>query len=61
MSAYVRKTKDIYIIETNLGYGWEEECRYDNLDAARADLKEYKIYAQSYGGAARLVRRRERI
>lgn len=44
-----------YEIETNYGYGWEVESEYDNLEAAEADLKEYILLTQSYGGSARIV------
>ena len=27
--AYQRKTKDVWCIETNWGYGWEVESEYD--------------------------------
>lgn len=30
--SYKRKTKDIYIILTNYGYGWEEESFYSYDD-----------------------------
>lgn len=44
-----------YDIETNYGYGWEVESSYDDLEAARADLKEYNLLALHYGGHARIV------
>ncbi len=65
--AYQRKTKDVWVIETNYGYGWEAESEYDNDDyenprqSARQDLKEYKLVAQHNGGQARLRCKRERI
>ncbi len=60
---YVRKTKDVWCIETNWGYGWEEESRYDNTDydnplkEACKDEMEYILA----GAMTRIVRRRERI
>ena len=61
MASYVRKTKDVWCIETNCGYGWDEECRYDDhMDAVR-DLKEYRLYISTYGGRVRIVKRRERL
>ena len=34
--AYKRKTRDIYCIETNYGYGWESESEYDTYAEAKA-------------------------
>ena len=45
---YVRKTKDVWVIKTNWGYGWEVESEYDPSDyenprlSARQDAKEYQ-------------------
>lgn len=61
--AYARKTKDVWCIDTNYGYGWEEESRYDKDDyeqprqSALTDAKEYRML----GCAVRVVKRRERI
>ena len=59
--AYQRKTKDIYCIETNCGYGWETECTYDTYAEAKADIEEYRRYIRNYFGVCRIVKRRERI
>lgn len=40
--AYQRKTRDYWAIETNWGYGWEEEDREYDLDSARATAKSYR-------------------
>ena len=63
MGKYVRKTRDIWVIETNYGCGWEEEMEYDYEDRKFAieALKEYLICTNHYGGTARLVKRREKI
>ena len=61
MTAYKRKTRDVWNIELNYGYGWESESEYDNYEEAKADLKEYKEHAKHYGASVRLVKRRERI
>lgn len=64
--AYQRKTKDVWCIQTNYGYGWETESEYDKDDyddpykAARTDLKEYRLVAKGRG-RCRLVCKRERI
>ena len=60
---YIRKTKDVWCIQTNYGYGWETEVTYDKDDyenprrSAREDAKEYALL----GCAVRVVKRRERI
>lgn len=60
---YQRKTKDVWHIETNWGYGWETESSYDHDDyenpkkSAYEDAKEYRLA----GAMARVVKRRERI
>ena len=42
-----RKTKDVWYIDTNYGYGWETESTYTEDDyenpeqSAREDAKEY--------------------
>lgn len=59
--AYKRKTKDVWVIESNYGYGWEEESSYDDYDAAKADLKEYRIAVSHHFGVCRLNKKRERI
>ena len=48
-----------YDIETNYGYGWEVESSYNDLESALADLKEYILLTQSYGGYARIVESEE--
>ncbi len=61
--AYQRKTKDVWCIDTNWGYGWETESTYDKDDyenpkrSAYEDAKEYRLA----GCQARVVKRRERI
>lgn len=39
--AYVRKTKDVYELITNYGYGEDVECTYDSIKEAREDLRVY--------------------
>ena len=61
--AYVRKTRDVWCIDTNWGYGWETESEYTKDDykdpklSAHQDAKEYRLA----GAAVRVVKRRERI
>lgn len=40
--AYKRKTKDIYILLSNYGYGWEEELEEETYKEAREQLKTYR-------------------
>lgn len=57
---YARKTKDVYEIHTNYGYGWDIECPAEDLADAKRLLKEYRENA--FGRyAAKLVKRREKI
>lgn len=59
--AYKRKTKDVWDIQTNCGYGWETESTYDSYAEAKRDLVEYRVYASHYNGVCRIVKRRELI
>ena len=59
--AYQRKTRDVWDIETNYGYGWETEATYDNRADAKADLSEYKMHVIHYNGQCRIRHRREKI
>ena len=47
-------------IDTNYGYGWETESSYDTYEEAKRDLPEYQLMTASYGGYAKIVRRRDR-
>jgi len=59
--AYVRKTRDVYVIQGYYtpGYGWEDVSEYDNRAEARADLKAYRENEPGY--SHRLITRREHI
>lgn len=61
MASYVRKTKDVWCIETNCGYGWEVESTYDTRKEAMADLPEYRLFVSTYHGQVRIKKRREKI
>lgn len=54
--AYIRKTKDIYIIITNYGTGWEEESTAETYQEAKEQAKEYK--ATAYRPQVRIIKRR---
>lgn len=40
--AYIRKTKDVYVLLSNYGYGWEEELEEETLKEAKEQLKTYR-------------------
>lgn len=60
---YIRKTEDVWCIDTNYGYGWETESEYTKNDydnpykSAKEDAKGYR----ECGAMVRIVKRRERI
>ena len=58
--AYVRKTKDEYIVQGNYGYGhgFEDECSEETRKEALERLKEYRDNAP---GIYRLIVRRVKI
>lgn len=58
--AYVRKTQDIYCIQTNYGYGWEDESCYDTKIEALRDIDGYIEYTKNYGGSVRIKKRRQK-
>ena len=56
--AYVRKTRDVWYIMTNYGYGWECE----NVELTYADAKRsVREYRENTNAAVRLEKHRERI
>lgn len=58
--AYIRKTQDVYDIETNYGYGWEVETSEDNRKEAKQRYLEYLRNARELKGV-RIVKRRIKI
>lgn len=53
------KTVEVYIIQGNYGYGWEDESEYDDWSQAKADIKEYRASSAGNNGASyRLITRR---
>lgn len=58
--AYVRKTKDIWEIQTNWGYGWDCETTEETCAEAKAQAKCYRDNADGRF-AVRIVKKRERI
>lgn len=53
--AYKRKTKDIYILMSNYGYGWEEELEEDTHKEIRQRIKEYR---ENTNGQFKIKRKR---
>lgn len=43
MTNYKRKTRDIWRIYTNYGYGWEEESTADTMKEAQYQKREYLL------------------
>ena len=46
--AYTRKTKDVYVLMSNYGYGWEEEIEEDKYKEAKEQLKTYRENCPQY-------------
>lgn len=59
--AYVRKTKDVFEVQVNYGYGHGFECVYteETRKEARERIKEYQENAPEY--AVRIVCKRVKI
>lgn len=56
--AYKRKTKDVFILQQNWGYGWDDICEYDTRKEAKED---YKIYIENQPVPTRIVCRRIKL
>lgn len=56
--AYQRKTIDLFIVESNYGYGWEETTQEDSHKLGRLQLACYRSNQPQY--AHRLVVKREK-
>lgn len=60
---YKRKTKDVWCIDTNWGYGWKTESTYDHDDyenPKKAAYEDAERYIEA-GAMVRVVKRRERV
>lgn len=55
---YKRKTKDIYELWTNYGYGWECETRATTYAEIKQD---YKAYRENTSAQIKIKKRRERL
>lgn len=55
---YIRKTKDIYEIQVNYGYGWDVETTEENYNDAKVQLK---CYRDNVSYPVRIVKKREKI
>ena len=56
---YIRKTKDVYVLMSNYGYGWEEEVEEDTLKEGKERLKEYRENCKN--ASYRLVKKRIKL
>lgn len=55
---YIRKTRDVWYIMTNYGYGWECEC----IETSYKEAKEnYKAYRENTTALVRIEKHRERL
>lgn len=55
---YIRKTRDIFILEQNYGYGWEYVLEEDN----RKDILQRKReYIENTNYPTRILKKREKI
>lgn len=54
----IRTTRDVFVIQGNYGYGWEDENEEDNRTDGKRSLREYRANGP---GAYRMVHRLERI
>ena len=54
------KTKEIKVIQSNWGYGWEDESIYerDEYNNVRHDYQEYCLAYKNNGGRVRVITRR---
>ena len=59
--AYIRKTKDEFVVQTNYGYGWEDEVVEDTLIDAVKTKKEYIENAAHVLCGIRIRKRRVKI
>jgi hypothetical protein len=55
---YLRKTRDVFVIQGNYGHGWEDENEEDNRKDGKRSLREYR---ENGPGSYRMVHRLERI
>lgn len=55
---YIRKTKDIFEIQGNCGYGWDVETTEENYNDAKEQLK---CYRDNVNYPVRIVKKREKI
>jgi hypothetical protein len=54
---YKRKTQDLFVIQSNYGYGWEDTTASNCRKEMMSNLKNYRINQPKY--AHRLIKRRE--
>ena len=57
---YVRKTQDVWEIETNWGYGWESEYQATTREEAKSIYNDYKNNSEGRF-SVRLIKHRQKI
>lgn len=55
---YIRKTKDIFILEQDYGYGWEYVLEEDNK---KDILQRKREYIENTNYPTRIIKKREKI
>lgn len=55
---YIRKTRDIFILEQNYGYGWEYVLEEDNK---KDILQRKREYIENTNYPTRIIKKREKI
>jgi len=55
---YIRKTRDVYVIQVNYGYGWDDETTEDTFYEAKEQAKTYR---ENINRPVRIKKRREPI
>ena len=56
LSGRIPKTKQVWVMQSNYGQGWEDELHEDNLSEARQRIKEYRENAPQYSYRIKLKR-----
>lgn len=55
---YIRKTRDIWEVQVNYGYGWDTETTEETASEAK---KQARTYRENINYTVRVVKKREKI
>ena len=55
---YIRKTKDVFVVQGNYGYGWNDLTYESSLKEAR---EQKRAYEDNENYPHRIIKRREKI